>query len=179
MKIVSEKTVRTKSFRLRLAGYALAMVIITVFHLTFLRYISLGNISPDLLIILCVWISLSEGKFTGIFAGFIIGLFYDVLSQDIIGTNALVKTIVAFFAGFFFVEEKTDQIIKSHKFLLILLSASLIHNLIYYLFHIDLSSDFIYQYFLVYGVASSLYTTFYGLFAMLLKIPGKRFKMIR
>ncbi len=179
MKIVSEKTVRTKSFRLRLAGYAIAMIAVTVFHLTFLRYISLGNIAPDLLVILCVWISLTEGRLAGIIAGFLIGLFYDIVSQDIIGTNALVKTIVAFIAGFFYIEEKTDQIIKSHRFLLIVLSASLVHNLIYYLFHIDLSSDFLYQYFLVYGIASSLYTTFYGLFAMLLKIPGKRFKMIR
>jgi rod shape-determining protein MreD len=179
MKIVSEKTVRTRSYRQRLVGYTAAMVILTIFHLTFLRYISLGNISPDLLIILCVWISLSEGRLVGIFAGFIIGLFYDFMSQDIIGSNALVKTIVAFIAGFFYVEEKTDQIIKSYMFLVIIILAALVHNLIYYLFHIDLSSDFIYQYFMVYGVASSIYTTFYGLFAMLLKIPGKRFKMIK
>ncbi len=178
MKIVSEKTVRTRSFRTRLIWYAVAMSLLTLFHLTFLRYISLGNIAPDLLVILCVWIALSEGRFVAVFAGFIIGLFFDIASQDIIGTNALVKTIVAFIAGFFYVEEKTDQIIKSYKFLVILFSTAAVHNLIYYLFHIDLNSGFLYQYFLVYGIASSFYTTFYGLFAMLLKIPGKRFKML-
>ncbi len=178
MKFFTDTTIKMRSFRMRLLSYAVAALVLTFIHLVLIEFIAIDDVSPDLLVILCVWIALTEGQFTALFAAFAIGLFYDIVSMDVIGVSALAKTVAVFFAGFFFVEEKSDQIIKSYKFLLILFGASLINNIIYYVFHIKLSDSRLYMFFLRFGLGGALYTTFFGIFAILLKIPRRKIKMI-
>ena len=58
-------------------------------------FISIGGIKPDLLLILCVWITLSEGQYEGLITAFVLGLLNDIVSFDVIGTNALSKVVAA------------------------------------------------------------------------------------
>ncbi len=87
---------------IRYIYYTVAALVLISVHLTVLDFIAIGNITPDLLIILVVIIAINEGQFKAVFAGFFIGLLFDLLTFDLIGTNALTKTIVAFFAGYFY-----------------------------------------------------------------------------
>jgi rod shape-determining protein MreD len=135
--------------------------------------VAIGGMTPDLLIILTVWITLKEGRFKGLFAGFAIGLLFDLISTDVIGTNALTKTIVAFVAGAFFKEGKSDSIIGSLKFLVIVFICSVIHNLIYFFFYLRVTDVSLWGFFIEYGLAMSLYTTIVAIFPMLAKIPRK------
>ena len=116
MKIISDKSLNLKPVRDRYIGYGIALVALTILHLLVVDLLSIKEITPDLLIILCVWISIVEGQFTGLFAGFIIGLFFDYITNSIIGTNAFAKTLVGFIAGFFYREGRHDQIIRSYLF---------------------------------------------------------------
>lgn len=158
---------------IRFIGYLLTALLLTVLHVTVVDFITVGGISPDLLIILCVWIALNEGQFIGIFSAFLIGIILDIVSMDVIGTNALTKLVVAFTAGFFFKEGTARKTIGSYKFILIVLGVSLIHNAIYYFFYLKVSEASYIVFFLKYGIATSLYTTLFAVFPMLSKIPRK------
>ncbi|MGE3802985.1 MAG: rod shape-determining protein MreD, partial [Candidatus Kapaibacterium sp.] len=87
----------------RLIWYAIAALFLLLAQLN-LGFISVENVVPDLLVIYVVVVALLEGQFTGIIAGFLVGVAYDWISSDIDGTNALSKLFAGFIAGFFYDE---------------------------------------------------------------------------
>lgn len=152
----------------RLAVYAALAVALSVVHVVFLRLIAVSSVTPDLLLILTVWIALVEGQFAGMFFGFSSGLLFDAVSSAVLGTNALAKTIAAFVAGFFFKEGFTGrQIASSVRFLLIVGFSGLIHNLIYFFFYVRPMEISFWMFFVKYGLATTLYTTVIAVFPML------------
>jgi len=152
---------------LRAIAYAVAAMLLSVIHVVFLRFISVSSVTPDLLLILTVWIALYEGQFYGMVAGFACGILFDVVSADVIGTNALSKTIAGFVAGYFYREGTAAQTIGSYRFLLIIGVAAFVHNLLYFFFYIQPMQVSFGTFFLKYGVATTLYTTVAGVFPML------------
>jgi len=152
---------------LRAIAYAVAAMLISVIHVVFLRFISVSSVTPDLLLILTVWIALFEGQFMGMLAGFACGILFDVVSADVIGTNALAKTIAGFVAGYFYKEGAAASTIGSYRFLLIIGLCAFVHNLLYFFFYIQPMQVGFTTFFLTYGVATTLYTTVAGVFPML------------
>ncbi len=163
----------TRNDVIRYINYAIVALLLILMQMTVIDFIAIGNITPDLLIILTVIIAINEGQFKAVFAGFLIGLLFDAFTIDIIGTNALTKTVVAFFAGFFYREGEAKKLIGTYKFLIIVLIASLIHNFIYNIFYLKLSETSLLLFFLKYGVAAALYTTIFAIFPMLFRITRK------
>ncbi|RPI65731.1 MAG: rod shape-determining protein MreD [Ignavibacteriae bacterium] len=157
----------TSNPALRMITYAVTAMLLSVVHVVFLRFIAVTSVTPDLLLILVVWIALIEGQFTGMLAGFLCGILFDVVSADVIGTNALAKTIAGFTAGYFFRDGFGAAIIGSYRFLLIVALAGFIHNLLYFFFYIQPMQVSFYSFFLTYGVATTLYTTVAAVFPML------------
>ena len=153
--------------------YAIVLLLLSVIHLTMMDFISVAGITPDLIIILIVWIALKEGHFPAIIAGFVCGLFLDIISLDVIGTNALSKLLVGFIAGFFYRMGAADSIIGSYRFIIIVLSCAVAHNLVYFFFYLKPSEVTFFTFFIKYGVAQSLYTTVFAIFGLLVKIPRK------
>ena len=172
MNILQDAQIKRQEIR-RYLIYALVCFSLIVLNMTVLKFISIGNITPDLLIILCVWISLEEGQFVGVFAGFLAGLMLDIISIDVIGTNALTKLIVAYSVGFFYKENESRKIIGSYVFLILVFLTSIVHNLIYNFFYLKVSDASFSTFFLKYGIATALYTTVLAIFPMLSKIPRK------
>jgi len=164
---------KSRKETIRYISYAIVLLLMSVAHLTLMDFISVGGITPDLLIILSVWISLKEGQFKGVVAGFTAGLFFDIISLDVIGTNALSKTLVGFISGYFYKEGASDSIIGSYRFLLIVLGCAFVHNLIYFFFYLKPSEISFFMFFIKYGVAQTLYTTVFAIFGLLVKIPRK------
>lgn len=160
---------KTNSNVQRYAVYALLAIILSFVQFSLLNFVVVQGISPDLLLVLCVWISIREGRFTGTIAGFLIGLTLDIISFDLIGINAFTKTIAGFIAGSFYQEGKEQLILHGLKFLLIVFISSVVHNMIYFFFYIKLSSITFITFFLKYGVAFSLYTTVFAIVPMLTK----------
>ena len=104
-----ERSVAQSWYNLRYVIYGITALLIALAHVIMLNLISVSGITPDLLTILVVWIALREGQFTGIIAGFLCGLLFDLVSYDVVGTNALAKTFAGFAAGFFYKEKNKDR----------------------------------------------------------------------
>jgi len=153
---------------MRYLAYAVSALFLSVVHIVFLRFIAVSSVTPDLLFILTVWIALVEGQFTGMIAGFICGLLFDVVSTDVPGSNALSKTIAGFVAGFFYKEGFAMTTIGSARFLLIASLAATVHNLVYYFLYVRPMETSFAMFFLKYGVATTLYTTVAAVFPMLI-----------
>lgn len=68
----------------------------------FSKYYAIGNFTPDLFVILIIYIALNEGKVTGILSGFTVGLMQDlVFSVGFLGLSSFTKSLSGFFVGFF------------------------------------------------------------------------------
>lgn len=174
MKLIFEEKITNKYRSIRILRYAIAAILLSFIHVVLLDLVSVGGITPDLLLILVVWITLAEGRFIGLFAGFAIGLLFDIISFDVIGLNALVKTIVAFIAGWFYREGKFEQTVGRFRFLFIIFLSSMIHNLIYFFFYIKISNISYFSLFLKYGLAISFYTTVFAILVMFYVAARKR-----
>ena len=174
MKIKFKPENTNKARNIRFIVYFVSAIVLSVANLTVINYISVEGLMPDLTLILCVLIAVREGQFIGVFAGFFIGLIFDFLSPEaVIGTGALTKTVVGLIAGWFHREKKTDFIIGSYRFLLIVLFSSIVHNAIYFFMYVKSSELMFMPFFLKYGIAISLYTTVFAVFPMMLKMPKK------
>jgi rod shape-determining protein MreD len=173
MKVIFNKPRQSRDVALRYIRYAISALLLSVVHMVFLNFIAVGGITPDLLLILCIWITLMEGRFQGLIAGFGIGLLFDIISSDVIGTNALAKTVAVFAAGLFYREGSIEYKIGRFRFLSIVFLCSIIHNIIYFFFYIKLSDLSFFSFFMKYGIAISTYTTVFAVFAMLFKVSVK------
>lgn len=79
---------------------------ITVLFFALIESVILSNIvflpvTPDLVLLIVVYVSFMNSPVTGITSGFISGLVLDFLSASPIGLNAFVKTITCFVVGKF------------------------------------------------------------------------------
>lgn len=72
-----------------------AMVVQT----SLLRYVSIGGVRPDLVLIIVVYLGLVRGPDAGSLSGFVFGLFEDAYSGGLLGANALIKTLLGFACG--------------------------------------------------------------------------------
>ncbi len=63
---------------------------------------------PDLLLIFVIYLSVHKGSLTGETAGFASGFLLDLLSSAPLGLNALLRTLIGFFAGFFYLSLNTS-----------------------------------------------------------------------
>lgn len=154
--------------RMKLILYPIVVFLLGLFQISIVNFIEIGGISPNLMILLVVWISIKEGQFISLFAAFLIGIFYDFIKMDVIGTNALSLVISAFVSGFFYKEGKSELIIRSFNFLFIVFVGALFHNLIYFFLYLKISEISFWNFFLRYGIASSFYTTVFSFFPILL-----------
>ncbi len=174
MKAAGERRKSVKTETLKYIYYAVVCLLASVVQVNYLNVIAIEGMTPDLLLILVVYIAVREGQFPGIFAGFAIGLIFDILSMDLIGTNALAKTCAAFTAGFFYRENQWLRYIATYRFLVIVFISSIVHNFIYFFFYLQVSNMSFMGFGLKYGIAVSFYTTVIAIFVMLLSIPRRR-----
>ena len=72
-----------------------------VLQSTLVPHIRILSIKPDLLLLVLFLMSTKAGVMAGVYVGFFLGLGQDLFSPDILGQNALAKTVVGFFAGLF------------------------------------------------------------------------------
>lgn len=80
----------------------LAFTILLSFLLqcTVLHVFSIGSITPNLLLILCVSMGLMRGKKSGLWVGFFSGLLIDLFYGSLFGFYALIYMYVGYFSGY-------------------------------------------------------------------------------
>jgi rod shape-determining protein MreD len=150
--------------RTTLIDIALTILFILL-QTTLARYLAVGGLTPDLALIWIIYLALRRGQIAGTVAGFSTGLVLDLLSGNdgMLGLAALAKTAGGFTAGYFFNENKTLQTLGSYRFILIILSVSLVHNLIYFVIFLQGSDAHWWEAILLYGVPAAVYTAAVGL----------------
>ena len=112
-------------------------------------------------------------------AGFVVGLLFDFISSDILGTNALSKMLAAFVAGYFFDEQlPMHESIGSFRFLGVVALAAVVHNIIYFFFYVQPGDLSFWSFFGRNGIASALYTTVLAVFVMLVAARKKTWSEI-
>jgi len=153
--------------RRRIADIALTLLVIVV-QTTLGRYLAIAGLPPDLALIWTVTLALRRGQMIGTVAGFCTGLVLDLLSggDGMLGLSALALTCGGFMAGYFYNENKTLQTLGSYRYILIILSVALVHNLIYFIIFLQGSGVHWWQAILLYGVPAALYTAAAGLLPM-------------
>jgi rod shape-determining protein MreD len=148
---------------LRAAAFVVALLILQT---TFVPLLSLGGVTPDLLLIWVVYFALARGQVEGMLAGFTAGLLEDLLTTQFFGLAALTKTIAGFGTGYFYNENKTTVTLGTYRFLMILLLAALAHNLVHAAILLQGSENLSILVIAETAVGSSLYTTALGALPM-------------
>ncbi len=97
-----------------------------------LKFISIRNIVPDLILIFVVIISLKENKIKSTTVGFFAGLIQDIFATYFLGLSALTKTIVGFWGVFFqHPKKKYNLSYYTIAFAILILIHDIIYTIIY------------------------------------------------
>lgn len=86
---------------LRKSIVALMILIGYLLQSTIFQSLSLGGVSPNILLIITASFGFMRGKKDGMVIGFISGLIFDVLFGNLLGFYALVYMIIGYLNGFF------------------------------------------------------------------------------
>lgn len=105
-----------------------------VIQLTIVPFFAVGNITPDLITILVVYIAVNRGKLSGTVYGFLLGFLYDLFSGGLIGSAMFSKTLTGFIGGYFYNVSKEERASANFKFILIVFLCASIDSLFYSLF---------------------------------------------
>ena len=109
--------------------YLAFFILSIILQITIIPLFSIKGISPDLILILVISVSIQRGKFWGVVAGFSAGLVFDAFGTAFIGLSSLANSISAFVAGFL-LGEQLEQ--RFGVIVGLILVSLLIHDFLYY-----------------------------------------------
>jgi rod shape-determining protein MreD len=110
----------------------LAILVFLLMQVTLADRIALGRISPDFLVLVVAFFALYRGGVQGSVFGFVIGFLQDLSNPQLLGLNALIKSVLGFTVGKVGAKTVPDNI----PFLFVLfMSVSFGHDVIYLLFY--------------------------------------------
>lgn len=142
-------------------------IILFLIQKTFIPLINIQMITPDLPILLVIYIGVRRGQITGLIFGFLFGLLIDIFSSTFLGLSALSYLIAGFIAGYFYDENRPKEILQSYFYIFVMFFVIIISNLIYYAIFIQGNNDLPYGYLLLkFVLGSSLYTLIFGVIFM-------------
>ncbi|MFC1585653.1 rod shape-determining protein MreD [Fibrobacterota bacterium] len=104
------------------------LIIILIIQSIYMHWSFLGNIHPDLILVMLVFLAFKNGPVVGVFCGFTIGLIQDVYAVETMGVNALSKSVIGYAIGLF--DESRFSFYPATR-LVFLISAFIAHELIY------------------------------------------------
>lgn len=140
--------------------YTIAALLAIIVGTIASNLLSVGGITPDLLLLVIVALALHKGQFPAILFGFFSGLLFDIVSTDVLGSNALVKLVAGYVAGFFRREEATIRSsIGSTRYVGVTLLCALVHNAVYSLLYTRPADIPLGEFYVKNGIAAALCTT--------------------
>ncbi len=93
---------------------------------TIIPFIAIDTVIPDLILILLVYYSITQGQIYGSVLGFVYGFLIDIITGTTLGSAMIAKTLAGFTAGYFSSENKKDQYFPNLFIYIIYLSFFLI-----------------------------------------------------
>lgn len=151
----------------RVLGLVLVTLLLLAVHTVLVPFLTILDITPDILLLWIVIIAVREGQMPAALAGFLIGLAADLLAGDaVLGLSSLAKTLAGFAAGYFYSENKTRQTLGSPRLLVITALAALLHNTVYFTVFLQGTDLGVGGILLRYGLPAALYTVAVALLPM-------------
>ncbi len=152
----------------RALRYIFISILLIIVQTTLMKFLSVRDIAPDILIVWIVYLAIREGQISATVAGFLIGVIVDLLAgQDgMLGLSALAKTVAGFVAGYFYNENKTVQTLGGYYLLIAVGIAALLHHTIYFIIFLQGTGLDVTSIMLQYGLAATVYTTAIALLPM-------------
>ena len=140
---------------------------VLLIQITVIPFLSIGSVIPDLILILLVYFSITQGQIYGSVLGFIYGLLFDIITGSLIGSTMIAKTIAGFTAGYFSSENKKEQYLVAYNFALIVLLCAIIDSTINAFFSsIELNSS-IFLLFFEHSLLPAIYSAAISLMIMI------------
>ncbi len=143
------------------------LIILLILQLTLVELISYKNFKPDLLLIGLIYFTLRFGQIQGMIVSFFFGLSLDILSNGVIGANAISKVIATFITGYFS-ETNSNKFEYSTSFFLIVFFVSLIEKIIYIFVAISLDFKSLLIVVVRDGLIPTIVTLVFSLFVLVL-----------
>lgn len=84
---------------MKVVGVLVAIALALALQTTLARFLVGGTVALDLVLVVVVYVALTSGPVTGMFAGSLAGIIQDALSSGVIGVGGLAKSIVGFVIG--------------------------------------------------------------------------------
>lgn len=144
--------------------YVLAFIVLIVIQVSFMWLLAVSkyNITPDLVIILVIYLGYSRGHIPGMISGFLSGLTLDLLSGSFIGLSALTYCMAGFISGYFN-RQPGDESSKKVSVIGIIFMCTLVAYTIFFAVYFQGSSISFADIFLKYVITTTIYTTVFGL----------------
>lgn len=131
---------------------------VLIIQTTFIPFISLQGVVPDLVVILLLLFTLSNDQMFGTILGFIYGFLFDLITGSLLGSAMIAKTLAGFVGGYFATETKKENYLKSYSFSLIIFLCALIDSTVFSFFSaVDITSN-IFLIFFEQALLPALYT---------------------
>lgn len=144
--------------------FALAFVILIVVQVSLIWLVAITkyNITPDLVLILVIYLGYARGHLAGMISGFVSGLILDILSGSFIGLSAMVYSIAGFISGYFN-RPVSDKPTKKSPLVGIIFMCTLIAYSLFFLIYFQGSQISYEEIFLKYVITTTFYTSVFGL----------------
>jgi rod shape-determining protein MreD len=149
--------------------YAVLLLVLAVVQKTLIWLLAVTSyeITPDILLIGLVYVSIRKGKITGSIGGFLFGLIFDFFSFSFLGLMALAKASAGFTAGFFNSENKIERYTQSYVFIIIVFFCSLINNFLYFVLYFQGTILSFGDILLRYVIPTAVYTALFSIFPLI------------
>ena len=157
---------------MHIARYILLLGLAFVLQTTWLDFISVSALKPDLILLIITIIALREGPILATLLGFSIGLLQDAYAPADFGLNALLKCTAGFAVGHGRSRVVSDnlQVQVALVFFTVLL-----HDLLYHAITNAISLIDVPYFWIRYGLGRAIYTGLLGAFAYILLPLRQRF----
>lgn len=140
--------------------YAIIFLIVLVIDLNVIDLISIKGITPDIVLIYLIFISLREPQTTSTIIGFTAGLVQDLFSLSMLGLSSLTKSVSCFITSFF---QRSKGIYSLLQLTIIFFIVTIIHDRIYQFIYLLGSDQKLFKSFLYHSVPKAIYTTIIAL----------------
>ena len=89
--------------------YLFLFILSIILKITLAPLFAIKDITPDLILILVIYIAYQKGRIWGVISGCLAGLCFDLLGTGLLGLSSLTKSIAAFTAGYFVSDQMERQ----------------------------------------------------------------------
>lgn len=147
---------------MHIARYTLLLGLAFVLQATWLDFVSVSALKPDLILLIIIVIALREGPILATLLGFSIGLLQDTYAPADFGLNALLKCTAGFAVGHGRSRVVSDNIQVQ---VALVFFTVLLHDLLYYAITGAISLVQVPYFWIRYGIGRAIYTGLLGALA--------------